>query len=81
MAEAKAWVIIPKMDKSKTGCILEMHPLVLCKNSKYFKHCEGDRMNCNEYYCHNLLDYVPSPDWFCPNGEELPEPPKEEIKW
>lgn len=32
MAEADAWVMIPKLDKDKTGCVLEMRPLVLCNH-------------------------------------------------
>lgn len=35
MAEAEAWVMIPKLDKDKTGCILDMRPLVLCKDCKH----------------------------------------------
>lgn len=34
MAEAEAWVMIPKLDKDKTGCIIDMRPLVLCKDCK-----------------------------------------------
>ena len=34
MAEAEAWVMIPKLDEKKTGCVLEMKPLVLCKTAR-----------------------------------------------
>lgn len=70
MAEAKAWVIIPKSVNKGTECVLEMLPLVLCKDCKHFERIPRESVyDCHEYYCHNLLDYVPSPDWFCPNGE------------
>ena len=73
MATAEAWVIIPKLDKDKTGCVLDMRPLVLCKDcihhvdtvddydykSKCPCFCSGD-----EYY-----SWVPDDDWFCPKGE------------
>lgn len=55
MADAGAWVIIPKLDKEKTGCVLDMRPLVLCKDCKY-------RLKC-DYWIENG-DY-----WFCADGE------------
>ena len=36
MAKAEACVIIPKLDKDKTGCVLDMRPLVLCKDFKWY---------------------------------------------
>lgn len=65
MAEAEAWVMIPKLDKDKTGCVLEMHPLVLCKNCKWFsekgicKHPDGGAGN------------VRPADWFCADGKAM----------
>jgi len=41
MAEAEAWVIIPKLDKDKTGCVFDMRPLVLCKDCKYHDEEDG----------------------------------------
>ena len=55
MAEAEAWVIIPKLDNNKTGCVLDMHPLVLCKDCK--KHLE----------CDNWIEN--GDEWFCADGE------------
>lgn len=60
MAKAEAWVMIPKLDEKKTGCVLEMKPLVLCKDCKY--HDEKDGQNFCD--CGNRPD-----DWFCADGE------------
>ena len=63
MNEASAWVMIPKLDHDKTGCVLEMHPLVLCKDCKWFsekgfcKHPDGGAGN------------IRPADWFCADGE------------
>lgn len=58
MAEAEAWVMIPKLDKDKTGCVLEMRPLVLCKDCKHAEHCE--------IYAGWDGKHL---DWFCADGE------------
>ncbi len=63
MAEAEAWVMIPKLDDKKTGCVLEMHPLVLCKDCKYWSK-EFD-MNCLKHSGW----FQTTPDWFCADGE------------
>ena len=60
MAKAEAWVMIPKLDEKKTGCVLEMKPLILCKDCKY--HDEKDGKNFCD--CGNRPD-----DWFCADGE------------
>lgn len=61
MAEAEAWVMIPKLDKDKTGCVLDMRPLVLCKDCK----------KQGSYDCHitSLTGQTSSDDWFCADGE------------
>ena len=47
MAEAEAWVMIPKLDEKKTGCVLEMKPLVLCKDCKHWdKTTREEGNNC-----------------------------------
>jgi len=61
MAKAEAWVMIPKLDEKKTGCILEMKPLVLCKDCKHW-HDEHDG------HC-TINDIFTTPDWFCADGE------------
>lgn len=72
MAEAKAWVIIPKLDSDKTGCVLQVFPLVQCKDCKHFERVPRESVyDCHEYYCHNLMDYVTSSEWFCADGEEI----------
>lgn len=67
MTEAEAFVMIPKLDKDKTGCVLEMRPLVLCK---YCKH------NCGRgnglYYQFIECDKTGTfhkENWFCADGE------------
>jgi len=61
MIEAEAWIMIPKLDKDKTGCILDMHPLVLCKNCK---HYDENRGMCTKHYAHGNAE-----TWFCADGE------------
>jgi hypothetical protein len=63
MAKAKAWVMISKLDKDKTECILDMYPLVLCKDCR-----KKDKEECPmyvDYPCTNK----PGDDWFCADGE------------
>lgn len=55
MAESEAWVMIPKLDKDKTGCVLDIRPLVLCKDCKH-------RLEC-DYWIEN------GDDWYCADGE------------
>lgn len=65
MAEAKAWVLIPKLDKDKTGCVLDMRPLVLCKDCKHWDAKKNECNNINSY-----MQYRPCfGDWFCADGE------------
>lgn len=63
MAEADAWVMIPKLDEKGTGCVLDMRPLVLCKDCKHGEPgaC-GDGVDCDGVW-HN-------DDWFCADGEQ-----------
>ena len=61
MAEAKAWVMMLKLDKDKTRPVLETHPLILCEDCK---HWEPER----DGYCpYNHIYTVP--DFFCADGE------------
>ena len=61
MAEAEAWVMIPKLDEKKTGCVIEMHPLVLCKDCKHHgKDTCGAAAG---------IAYPPPDGWFCADGE------------
>ena len=62
MTEASAWVMIPKFDKDKTGIVLEIHPLVLCKDCRYY-HGKNEE-------CGAIGFYPPSGDWFCADGEK-----------
>jgi len=63
MAKAEAWVMIPKLDKKKTGCILEMKPLVLCKDCK---HWDSEEHSCNI----KIGWFACGADWFCADGEK-----------
>lgn len=71
MAEAKAWVIIPKLDKKKNECVLDMRPLVQCKDCKYRSKEMYDYYGNPEdkvYVC-QINDVAKKPDWFCADGE------------
>ena len=60
MAKAKAWVMISKLDKNKTDCVLEIYPLVLCKDCKHWEPEEG---HCPYNHIYTV------PDFFCADGE------------
>lgn len=67
MAEAEAWVMIPKLDKDKTGCVLDMRPLVLCKDCKY---CFAEGFVHEHNICDKHKEIQGQPDdWFCADGE------------
>ena len=65
MAEAEAWVMIPKAKNKGTECVLDMRPLVLCKDCKAWK--QYDDMNLGE--CELYPEYNKMGDWFCNFGE------------
>ena len=67
MAEAEAWVMIPKMDKDKTGCVIDMHPLVLCKDCIHWDKGHTEECDNSDSVCfHNGWC---KPNWFCADGE------------
>ena len=71
MAESEAWVMIPKLDEKKTGCVLEMKPLVLCKDCKHLFDGEFTD-NCCDVLMEKagwLKEISVKPDWFCADGE------------
>lgn len=76
MAEAKAFVIIPKSDKKATEIVLDMYPLVLCKDCKYVCFCDSTEIipNIPVYAKCTLTGIVHEPDWFCADGEKA-------VKW
>jgi hypothetical protein len=65
MAEAKAWVMIPKSDKKATEIVIDMRPLVLCKDCKH-----GEKVN-SVYLCGKSRGFgiAHDPDWFCADGK------------
>ena len=67
MAEAEAWVMIPKLDKDGTGCVLDMRPIVLCKNCVFYEK-GGCGNTDSDSPCKNILDV--KPNWFCADGEK-----------
>ena len=64
MAEAEAWVVIPRLDKDKTGCVLDMRPLVLCKDCKHCEYPQSEKEWCKKGHLHGK-----SESWFCADGE------------
>lgn len=62
MAEAKAWVMIPKSDKKATEIVIDMNPLVLCKDCKHYR-----KSTCS---AGAGMAFPPLGDWFCADGEE-----------
>ena len=63
--KAKAWCMIPHSRNKGTEIEIEMKPLVLCGECKYWKDSGADAtfwLPCQEMST--------QPDWFCANGEE-----------
>lgn len=69
---AEAWVMIPRLDKDKTGCVLDMQKLVLCMNCKFGEPCK-DGSGKRVIMCDNSdtgnMGWVHEPEWFCADGE------------
>lgn len=71
MAEAEAWVVIPKSDKKATEIVLDMRPLVQCKDCKHRSEEMYDYYGDPEdkvYVC-QINDIAKNPGWFCADGE------------
>ena len=66
MAEHEAWVMIPKSINNGEEVVLDMKPLVLCKNCKYGVRSSDDYMLCNKGI---KFDQYKKPYWFCADGE------------
>ena len=65
MAEAEAWVMIPKVKNKGTECVLDMRPIVLCKDCKH-----GTEMP-RGIYCDIVMvnrTAYRDPVWFCADG-------------
>lgn len=60
MGKAEAWVMVPKMTIDKTGVDIDMHPLVLCEDCKYY---DGNG-TCMKNGIALLTGH-----WFCADGE------------
>lgn len=61
--DADAWVMIPKVVNKGTECVIDMRPLVLCKNCK--KHGSED---CTLWT--DAVEFETADDWFCSDGEK-----------
>ena len=66
MAEAKAWVMIPISKNKGTEIVIDIHPLVQCKDCKYGVSSSDEYMLCNKGI---KFDQYKKPDWFCADGE------------
>ena len=67
MAKAKAWCLIPHSRDKGTTVEIEMLPLVLCKDCKYYQDNNDGYPNPECRWNH---DETPNPDDFCSFGEE-----------
>ena len=67
--KAKAWCMIPH--SKKDGVEIEMKPLVLCEDCKFFDTDNGDTSGLTGF-CPNTGCNV-SIKWFCADGEERGE--------
>ena len=65
MAESEAWVMIPKSKNNGEEIVLDMKPLVLCKDCKYGDLYDG------LYLCAKSIGWTEykKPYWFCADGE------------
>ena len=64
MAEHKAWVMIPKSKNKGTEVVIDMRPLVLCKDCKHY-----NREGWASQLC--VLNEITTTDnWFCADGEQ-----------
>lgn len=68
MDEAKAWVMSAILNKDKTGCVLDMRPLVFCKDCKYWYYADN-RIPCEQENVCGRNGIVVTPEWFCADGE------------
>lgn len=66
MTKFDALVIIPKFDEDNASCVLDMFPLVLCKDCKFHDVGENEVDAWNRC-CHHKID---TDDYkFCSDGE------------
>jgi len=66
MFEAKALVIVPKPNKDRTGYVIDMCPLVLCEDCKWYQKIGSERP---ERRC-AILHVDTGLGWFCADGEK-----------
>lgn len=68
----KAWVMMSHLNQEKTETLLEMYPLITCKDCKYARHDDVS----GAVFCTKLTekyttqdDKAVGEDWFCADGE------------
>ncbi len=67
MAKAAAWVMmIPTSNKDERGCVIDIRPLVLCKNCKH-RFIDGN--NVKVARCELNHNELMPDEWFCADGE------------
>lgn len=74
MAESEAWVMVPKFrynaDDDTNDIVLDMLPLVLCKDCKHGEPCNEGNIYCSKEIG-TFESSVHKPDWFCACGERM----------
>ena len=72
MAEASAWVMIPKTINKGKSVVIDMEILVLCKDCKFGEKAKNgfkeDVIECTNSDLGMMGDCHPL-DWFCADGE------------
>ena len=63
-SEASAWVMIPLLKNNGTECVLDMHPLVQCKDCKHWYPLTKTCNNVDGACCQSYV----ADDWFCADG-------------
>lgn len=67
MAKAAAWVMIPTFNKDIRECVIDIRPLVLCKDCTYWDDSTNGRYVGGWCFC-DKLQFSTSPDWYCADG-------------
>ena len=69
--EAQAFVFIPTSKNKGTEVVLDIHPLVLCKNCEWWDKGYTEECRNSDSVC--FSNGRCEPDFFCADGEERSE--------